>query len=193
MKILIRLAAVVCALAALSIAGCGGVGQASASGSKGTFNPNTTITNTTRSIQEADIYKLVGNTLYILSSKRGLEIVDVTDVQSPKLLSTLPTQSSPRQIYVEGETAYVLTSNVDDIDCGGYKGTCGWNAPGGAITQVDVISVANPATPTLLGTQHLPGDLQDSRIVGHILYVVGIDASGASTLVASYDVGNPST
>jgi hypothetical protein len=29
--------------------------------------------------------------------------------------------------------------------------------------------------------------------VGHILYVVGIDASGASTLVASYDVGNPSS
>ena len=41
------------------------------------------------------------------------------------------------------------------------------------------------------GTQQLPGDLQDSRIVGHILYVVGIDASGADTLVASYDVSNP--
>jgi hypothetical protein len=194
MKIVVRLAAIVCALAALSLAGCGGIGGASASGSKGAVNPNTTITNTTiRSIEEADIYKLVGNTLYILSSKRGLEIVDVTDVQSPKLLSTLATQSSPRQIYVEGETAYVLTSNVDDIDCGGYKGTCGWNAPGGAITQVDVISVANPATPTILGTQQLPGDLQDSRIVGHVLYVVGINASGASTLVASYDVGDPSS
>ena len=161
-------------------------------GSGGAANPNSTIPSP-RSIQEADIYKLVGNTLYILSSKRGLEIVDVTDVQSPKLLSTLPTQSSPRQIYVEGETAYVLTSNVDDIDCGGYMGTCGWNAPGGAITQVDVIDVGTPATPTILGTQQLPGDLQDSRIVGHILYVVGIDASGASTLVASYDVGNPSS
>jgi hypothetical protein len=197
MNTVVRLAAIVCALAALSVAGCSGAsgvfsGQ-NASGSGGAANPNVTITNATRSIQEADIYKLVGNTLYILSSKRGLEIVDVTDVQSPKLLSTLPTQSSPRQIYVEGETAYVLTSNVDDIDCGGYKGTCGWNAPGGAITQVDVINVGNPATPTILGTQQLSGDLQDSRIVGHILYVVGIDASGASTLVASYDVGNPSS
>jgi hypothetical protein len=253
MKTVVRLAAILCALAALSIAGCGAsdtssgqnasgsggvtgsggsgasgnsahgaasgsagatgsagaagsvgtTGSAAATGSAGTTgagggaaNPTATINGTTpgpRSIEEADIYKLVGNTLYILSSKRGLEIVDVTDVQSPKLLSTLPTQSSPRQIYVEGETAYVLTSNVDDIDCGGYKGTCGWNAPGGAITQVDVINVGNPATPTILGRQQLPGDLQDSRIVGHILYVVGIDASGASTLVASYDVGNPSS
>ena len=202
MKTVVRLAAVICALAAPSIAGCGGASSVS-SGSNatgaggGAANPNGTVTSTTvpgpRSIQEADIYKLVGNTLYVLSSKRGLEIVDVTDVQSPKLLSTLPTQSSPRQIYVEGETAYVLTSNVDDIDCGGYKGTCGWNAPGGAITQVDVINVGNPATPTILGTQQLPGDLQDSRIVGHVLYVVGIDASGASTLVASYDVSNPSS
>jgi hypothetical protein len=195
MKTAVRLAVIGCALAGLSIAGCMAGGASSVyngPGSGGAANPNATIPGP-RSIQEADIYKLVGNTLYILSSKRGLEIVDVTDVQSPKLLSTLPTQSSPRQIYVEGETAYVLTSNVDDIDCGGYKGTCGWNAPGGAITQVDVINVGNPATPTILGTQQLPGDLQDSRIVGHILYVVGIDASGANTLVASYDVGNPSS
>jgi hypothetical protein len=175
MKTVVRLAAIACVLAALSIAGCGADSASSvynAQGSGGAANPNATIPGpssiqeATRSIQEADIYKLVGNTLYILSSKRGLEIVDVTDVQSPKLLSTLPTQSSPRQIYVEGETAYVLTSNVDDIDCGGYKGTCGWNAPGGVITQVDVINVGNPATPTILGTQQLPGDLQDSRIVG---------------------------
>src|SRR6266481_3632550 len=145
MKTVVRLAAIACVLAALSIAGCSSRGASSvynARGSGGAAKPNATIPGP-RSIQEADIYKLVGNTLYILSSKRGLEIVDVTDLQSPKLLSTLPTQSSPRQIYVEGETAYVLTSNVDDIDCGGYKGTCGWNAPGGAITQVDVINVGN--------------------------------------------------
>lgn len=195
MKTVVRLAVIVCALPALSMAGCGARGAFSGHsppGSSGGANPNATIPGP-RSIQEADIYKFVGNTLYILSSKRGLEIVDVTDVQSPKLLSSLPTQSSPRQIYIEGETAYVLTSNVDDIDCGGYKGTCGWSAPGGAITQVDVINVGTPATPTILGTQQLPGDLQDSRIVGHILYVVGIDASGANTLVASYDVANPSS
>jgi hypothetical protein len=191
MRTVVLLAAIVCALPALCVAGCGATGAHPGHNAPGS-NPNSTIPSP-RSIQEADIYKLVGNTLYILSSKRGLEIVDVTDVQSPKLLSTLPTQNSPRQIYVEGETAYVLTSNVDDIDCGGYKGTCGWNAPGGAITQVDVINVGNPATPTILGTQQLSGDLQDSRIVGHILYVVGIDATGASTLVASYDVSNPSS
>ena len=143
MKTVVRLAAIVCALPALSIAGCGAGGVSSGHNQSGGANANSTIPNP-RSIQEADIYKLVGNTLYILSSKRGLEIVDVTDVQSPKLLSTLPTQSSPRQIYVEGETAYVLTSNVNDIDCGGYKGTCGWNAPGGAITQVDVIMSRTP-------------------------------------------------
>jgi hypothetical protein len=144
-----------------------------------------------RTVQEADIYKLAGNTLYILNANRGLEIVDVTNVQSPKLVATVPTESSPRQIYVEGNTAYVLTSNVADIDCGGYKGTCGWSAPGGVTTQVDVVDVTSPASPKVLGTQQISGDLQDSRIVGHILYVVGIDATGAETLVASYDVSNP--
>jgi hypothetical protein len=144
-----------------------------------------------RTIQEGDIYKLAGNTLYILNANRGLEIVDVTNVQSPKLVATVPTASSPRQIYVEGNTAYVLTSNVADVDCGGYKGVCGWSVPGGVITQVDVVDVTSPASPKVLGTQQISGDLQDSRIVGHILYVVGLDASGADTLVASYDVSNP--
>src|SRR4029077_15348276 len=79
-----------------------------------------------RTIQEADIYKLAGHTLYILNATRGLEILAGTNLQSPKLVATVPTASSPRQIYVEGNTAYVLTSNVADVDCGGYKGGCGW-------------------------------------------------------------------
>jgi len=157
---------------------------ASSGGSSGTAP-------TPRTVQEADIYKLAGNTLYILNANRGLEIVDVTNVLSPKLVATVPTESSPRQIYVDGNTAYVLTSNVADIDCGGFKGVCGWSAPGGVITQVDVVDVTSPASPKVLGTQQISGSLQDSRIVGHILYVVGIDATGAQTLVASYDVSNP--
>ena len=166
-------------------------GSSSGGSSSGGSNAGSGAVQGPRTIQEADIYKLVGNTLYILNANRGLEIVDVTSVQSPKLLTTVPTASSPRQIYVEGNTAYVLTSNAPDIDCGGYQGTCGWNAPGGVITQVDVVDVTNPASAKVLGTQQIPGDLQDSRVVGHVLYVAGIDASGADTLVASYDVSNP--
>jgi hypothetical protein len=146
-----------------------------------------------RAIQEADIYKLVGSTLYVLNATHGLEIVDLTNLQSPKVVATVPTASTPRQIYVEGNTAYVLASNAVDVDCGGYQGTCGWSAAGGAMTQVDVIDVSTPNAPVVLGTQHLAGDLQDSRIVGNILYVTGIDATGSSTLVASYDVSNPAT
>lgn len=196
----VRLAAIAFALPALFVSGCGGgvdeIGKHGGGTSDAGIAGTAATTPTTaggRTIQEADIYKLVGDTLFILSSQRGLEIVDVTDVKSPKLVSTLATQNSPRQIYVEGQTAYVLTSSIEDIDCGGYQGTCGWSAPDGVVTQVDVIDVSTPASPKVLGTQQLPGDLQDSRIVGHILYVVGVDATGASTLVASYDVTDPSS
>jgi hypothetical protein len=172
-----------------TLAGSGsGSGSSSSGGSSSASGPAQAGP---RTIQEADIYKLVGNTLYILNANRGLEIVDVTNVLSPQLLTTVPTASSPRQIYVEGNTAYVLTSNAADIDCGGYNGTCGWSTPGGVITQVDVVDVTNPASAKVLGTQQIAGDLQDSRIVGHILYVAGIDATGNDTLVASYDVSNP--
>src|SRR5579863_7782903 len=43
-----------------------------------------------RTVQEADIYKLVGNTLYILNAYRGLQIVDVTNPASPILVGRVP-------------------------------------------------------------------------------------------------------
>jgi hypothetical protein len=144
-----------------------------------------------RAIQEADIYKLVGNDLYLLNADAGLQIVDLTNVQSPQLMATVPISESPREIYVEGHTAYVLASNATDVDCGGYQGNCGWSAPPNATTVVTVIDVSDLGSPQVLGTQAVPGDLQDSRIVGHILYLASIDATGANTVVASYDVSNP--
>jgi hypothetical protein len=61
MKTVIRLAAIACLLAALSIAGCGRVASSVSNprGSGGVAIPNATIASA-RSIQEADIYKLAG-------------------------------------------------------------------------------------------------------------------------------------
>jgi len=190
MKIVARSVAFA-AIALLLMAGCGGFGTHLSLPRSGGVAPATTSTTGARAIQEADIYKLLGNTLYILNADAGFQVVDVTTVQSPQLLVTLPTSSTPRQIYVEGTTAYVLASNVNDVNCGGYQGVCGWNTPGGVTTQVMVIDVTSPGSPKVLGSQSLPGDLQDSRIVGHVLYVAGIDATGTKALVASYDVSNP--
>ena len=142
-----------------------------------------------RGIQEADIYKLAGNTLYILNATlRGLQIVDVTSPQSPKLTGTVLVTGSPRQIYIEGTTAYVLVSGSFDYDCSGYHGICGWEAPSGVSTLVLAVDVTNPAAPEVLGQLRIDGDLQDSRIVGNILYV--ISDTDSLTYVASIDVSN---
>jgi hypothetical protein len=145
---------------------------------------------TSRLIQEADIYKLVGNTLYILNGTyRGLQIVDVTNPQSPQRAGSVLVTGSPRQIYVEGNTAYVLVSGSFDYDCGGYKGICGWEAPTGVSTLVLAVDVTNIASPQVLGQMRIDGDLQDSRIVGNILYV--ISNTNTLTYVASLDVSKP--
>jgi hypothetical protein len=145
-----------------------------------------------RAIQEADIYKLVGSTLYILNATvRGLQIVDVSDPLHPNLASTVLVTGSPRQIYVEGTTAYVLVSGSFDFDCGGYHGICGWEAQDGVSTLVLAVDVSNLAAPKVLGQQRIDGDLQDSRIVGNILYVVADTAT--QTAVASLDVTDPTS
>jgi hypothetical protein len=143
-----------------------------------------------RAIQEADIYKLAGDTLYILNATlRGLQIVDVTNPLSPSLKGTVLVTGSPRQIYIEGTTAYVLVSGSFDYDCGGYHGICGWEAQSGVSTLVLAVDVTNPAAPQVLGQLRIDGDLQDSRIVGNILYV--ISDTDNLTYVASLDVSNP--
>jgi hypothetical protein len=149
------------ALWAAALSACGGGASTSATGGGA------------RAIQEADIYKLAGNTLYILNTTlRGLQIVDVTNPASPTLEGEVLVTGSPREIYIEGNTAYVLVSGSFDYDCGGFQGICGWEARSGVSTLVLAVDVTNPATPKVLGQMRIDGDLQDSRIVGNILYVI---------------------
>lgn len=170
----------------------GGGGSGSGSGGSGSTSPLPPgpMPGGTRTIQEADIYKLVGNTLYILNGTyRGLEIVDVTDPKSPKRAGSVLVTGSPREIYVEGNTAYVLVSGSFDYDCGGYQGICGWEAPTGVSTLVLAVDVSNIASPKVLSKMVIDGDLQDSRIVGNVLYV--ISDTDTLTYVASLDVSHP--
>jgi hypothetical protein len=145
-----------------------------------------------RAIVEADIYKLAGSTLYILNATlRGLQIVDVSDPSKPSIASELLVTGSPRQIYIEGHTAYVLVSGAFDYDCGGFQGICGWQARSGVSTLILAVDVTLPAAPRVLGQLVIDGDLQDSRIVGNVLYV--ISDTDTLTYVASIDVSHPAS
>ena len=186
MNLALKSRLVCCSLLATVLGACGGSGVSSGGGP----GPGGHASRAGRAIQEADIYKLAGDTLYILNATyRGLQIVDVSNPRSPSLAGHVLVTGSPRQIYVEGNIAYVLVSGAFDYDCGGYHGICGWQAQSGVSTLVLAVDVSSPASPKVLGQLRIDGDLQDSRIVGNILYVVA--DTDALTYVESVDVSDP--
>ena len=143
----------------------------------------------------------------MLNTYRGLMIVDMTDLAAPQLLARVPIVGTPQGLYVEGTTAYVIVSDyffydfVDDF-AGGGAASLPWVG-----SQVWAIDVTTPASPAVLSKLPVNGSIDDSRIVGNILYVVsnvyayeyvwGLDGVGYGntsedlTFVASFDISNP--
>src|SRR5881397_3221895 len=64
-----------------------------------------------RTIEESDIYKLSGTNLFVLNRYRGLQILDLADLDHPHLLGRAPIFGYPREMYVRGSTAYVIVSD----------------------------------------------------------------------------------
>ena len=129
----------------------GAPGQAEGDANAGAPNPSTPPTNATtapRLVEESDIYKRVGNLLYVLNHYRGLQIIDLTDFDHPKVVGRAPIFGYPRDMYVRGTNAYVIVSDyysywrgaVDDAVAGSFHGS--------QIRVIDVLgAVPSPYTP----------------------------------------------
>ncbi len=94
----------------------------------------------------------------------GLQVVDASTPSAPQHLGTAPF-SSGEKVDVVGSYAYVA------------RGTSG----------LSIVSVANPANPTLLGTYNSPGTAYNVFVNGNYAYV----GDGTSGLII-VDVSNPS-
>src|ERR1700687_1541583 len=65
------------------------------------FDPNAPANAPSRPIEEADIYKVMGSTLYVLNQYRGLQIIDVGNSAAPRLLASVPIVAGrPAGLYV---------------------------------------------------------------------------------------------
>src|SRR6266542_442323 len=88
--------------------GAGGIASAGAPGpaaAPATPGAAASDASAPRAIEEADVYKRVGSTLYVLNAFRGLQVVDLTDLSAPRLVSRVPVSATPIDLYVRGSTA----------------------------------------------------------------------------------------
>src|SRR5207249_2812546 len=61
-----------------------------------------------RAVVESDIWKINGDTLYFFNQYRGLQVVDISQPDSPVVRGTLPVAAAGEQMYLLDDTHVVL-------------------------------------------------------------------------------------
>jgi len=154
-----------------------------------------------RLIEEADLYKVVGDSIYVLNRYRGLYRISLQDLENPEILDRAPIFGHPIEMYVREDKgqAYVLVSDYFTF----------WRDPGAM--QADVmprwfygsqLRIVDLETFEVVGGINLEGYLSDSRIVGDVMYVVSqryswyyryySDDDVDKTQILSIDIRDPS-
>ena len=146
-----------------------------------------------RAIEEADIIKVEGDRLYALSQYGGLNVVDVSKPEQLQLLGRHKVVATPFEMYVRDGVAMVLYNGY-----GEYTETDDGNYTFYQTSYVVILDTTSPDAITELGRFEVPGYVQDSRIVGNILYVASYENgycwncdSDPTTNLISLDVTDP--
>ena len=103
-------------------------------------------------VPSEQIHDLVisGNLLYLVD-KSGLQVVDVNDPQSPKLLGRVETPGFANGLAIDGDFAYVADGN----------------------NGMQVIDISKPQSPELLGSVVAPAFVHEVAVAGNFAYVTG--------------------
>jgi hypothetical protein len=145
-----------------------GRGEVFSLGADGSLGANVTPPasgSASRTIVESDIWKIRGNTLYFFNQLRGLQVLDISNPDSPVLRGTLAMPAAGEELYVlEGNRVVLLT-----------RGSCG----GGSGDLVQVVD-ASDATLRVIATVAVEGSVQGSRMVGSVLYLASVAYRGAA-------------
>jgi hypothetical protein len=112
-----------------------------------------------REVVESDIWKLRGDTLYFFNQYRGLQIMDVSQPDEPRVTGLLPMPAAGEQMYLlEGGEVVLLT-----------RDGCWWRE-GGSESRVLIVALGGEM-PEVVAELPVDGWIQESRLVGSALYV----------------------
>jgi hypothetical protein len=103
-----------------------------------------------RVVEEGDIYRLLPRRMLLnLNAYRGLQLINFSDVASPRVVGWLPMRGKPVEMHVVDNHAIVLLSS--------------WR--GSRNSRVLRVDLGDPANPTVVDRAFIPGYVQTSRLV----------------------------
>ncbi len=155
--------------------------------SPGVATTTTTATTSTTgaAVVESDIWEFSGNTLFFFNQQRGLQVIDITQPESPVLRWTLPLPAVGEQMYLLDTNLVVLLA----------QNNCG----NGNSNDVLVVRLTDQG-PVVQSRVSLEGSWSDSRMVGDVLYMASeayyaLPSTNGEwvwgTVVSSVDLSDP--
>lgn len=129
-------------------------------------------------VEEADIYRIVGDKMFVLHRHKGLLILDIKNAESPHKIAFLPLDGVPAEMFVDKETAYLLMQETVHRDVTGLE--LRDITMKSALISVDIRDLRQPK---ILQRAGLSGRVVvgSSRRFGTRLYVVVRDPNAAPT------------
>ena len=115
----------------------------------------------TREVVESDIWKIKGNTLYFFNQYRGLQVIDISSPDAPRVTGTLSLPAAGDQMYLLDDQHVVLLAR----DCSV------WGSSGESAALVVRIESGVPA---VLARIPIEGSIAESRLVGSALYIASL-------------------
>lgn len=119
--------------------------------------------NEEREVEESDIVKVSGDEMYILNPYTGLIIVDISDKDSPEVVSRLSIMGNPVSMYIVDFLGFIIVTGEPD-GSGQYD-----NWQRGSLFVINLLDISNPGVVKKVPINGYP---TDSRRVGEVIYVV---------------------
>lgn len=127
----------------------------------GANRENTGLDGGTTPVVESDIWKLDGRTAYFFNAQRGLQVIDLSDLDQPRITGFLP-------IAVWGEQLYRLPGASSSSVWLALLAQQGCSGQGSEVLLVEVLD----GKPVLRDRLPVRGQIAESRLVGSVLHVV---------------------
>ncbi len=169
------------AVACVAVTGCCMVMTADAEGGVATSADGVPVADMTPAempdspltIEESDLVKLEGDTLFVHNAARGLQVLDVSEPAAPRAVAAVPdTAGVSGELYVRDDHVALIVSAPRTACPGGA---------GSALVEITQASTEPRAGEPLC----LAGEIVASRVVGDVLYLVEVDSTpyaGLTTL-----------
>ncbi|MFH1436644.1 MAG: beta-propeller domain-containing protein [Pseudomonadota bacterium] len=145
-----------------------------------------------REIEESDLYKLVGDWLYVQNPTTGLNVIDVSNPDEPAEPIRLGVTGEAGELYVRGDHALIVFKRAESFACDVPSGMQGWEY---STSSELVVAASTTSEPRVAARFCIPGLMVSSRIVGDILYLVTSNAdlypTAYNTWLYSFNIANP--